>query len=182
MAVSAQELSVSGACGQNLDQLVSEQITILDTKLLRSERRWGRNVLIHVLPQFPVIPGMTKADAQRVVYSSVIRSLESRGFETRISLEDRQNVLYVAWDTLLGEREIEAMNTIIRHRRVAPGADLAAFLEGNAPGCQKRDVVSEALALRRSAGEAAGPDSGTQKAPPVPPPPDWFRGGGNVGS
>jgi hypothetical protein len=118
MSVKADQLRKSGAKGKDLDVIVREQLQIIDDKLMRCERTWGRNVVAHDLPMNFYLPGLEKKDAQRIIYSTVIRSLADRGFELRILLDPKQTVLYIAWVTDLDPSEIEAMNRLLREHRI----------------------------------------------------------------
>lgn len=129
MAVDAARLSKSGARGKDLDVLIREQIQIIDDRLLRADRTWGRNVVAYDLPVTLALPGLDKKDAQRIVYSSVLRSLDGRGFETCIDLGDDRTTVYIAWTTELGKEEVDAMNDLIVSKRV-DAAGAAAFVEG----------------------------------------------------
>lgn len=126
MSVTAKQLSKSGARGKDLDAIVREQLQIVDDKLLRADRTWGRNVVAHELPMLVALPGLDKQNAQRIVYSAVIRSIDKRGFETRIMLENEKTTLYIAWVTDLEAGEVAAMNELIRERRIQK-AELPAF-------------------------------------------------------
>jgi hypothetical protein len=121
MSVTAKNLSKSGARGKDLDAVVREQLQIIDDKLLRADRTWGRNVVVHDLPTVLALPGLDKKDAQRIVYSSILRSLDRRGFETRIILEDDFTKIAIAWMTDLDAEEVEAMNALIRAKRIQNG-------------------------------------------------------------
>lgn len=118
MAVTAKRLSKSGARGRELDSIVREHLQIIDDKLLHSERSWGRNTVTHDLPINFALPGLDKRDAQRIVYSAILRSLDKRGFETRIVLEDDRTTVCVSWMTDLDVEEVEAMSALIRAKRV----------------------------------------------------------------
>ena len=131
MAVTAKRLSQSGARGRELEAIVREHLQIIDDKLLRAERAWGRNTLIHDLPVTFALPGLDKRDAQRIVYSSILRSLDKRGFETRILLEDDRTAVVVAWMTDLDSQEVEAMSALIRAKRVS-SVGLSPFIERGA--------------------------------------------------
>jgi len=126
MAVTAKQLSKSGARGRELDLIVREHLQIIDDRLLHSERSWGRNTLMYDLPVIFALPGLDKRDAQRIVYSAILRSLDKRGFETRILLEPDRTALCIAWMTDLDVDEVEAMSALIRAKRVA-GPDLEPF-------------------------------------------------------
>lgn len=118
MSVTAKHLSKSGARGKDLDAVVREHLQIIDDKLLKADRTWGRNVVTHDLPTILALPGLDKKDAQRIVYSTILRSLDRRGFETRILLEADYTTVYIAWMTDLNFEEVEAMNILIRAKRV----------------------------------------------------------------
>ena len=64
MSVSAKQLSKSGARGKDLDAVVREHLQIIDDKLLKADRTWGRNVVTHDLPIVLALPGLDKKDAQ----------------------------------------------------------------------------------------------------------------------
>ena len=130
MSVTAKQLSKSGARGKDLDAIVREQLQIIDDKLLRADRTWGRNVVAHELPTLVALPGLDKQNAQRIVYSAVIRSIDKRGFETRLLLEDEKTTLYIAWVTDLEAGEVAAMNDLIRERRIQK-AELPGFHSRN---------------------------------------------------
>jgi hypothetical protein len=130
MSVTAQQLSKSGARGKELDNIVRDHLQIIDDKLLKAGRSWGRNVVSHDLPTMLNLPGLEKKDGQRIVYSSILRSLDDRGFETRILLEQKpeRTTIYIAWMTDLDSEEVEAMSALIRSRRIVQD-DLAHFLK-----------------------------------------------------
>lgn len=128
MAITAKQLSKSGARGKDIDSLIREQLSIIDDKLLRSDRVWGRNVVIHDLPTAIALPGLKKVDAQRIIYNAVIRSLDKRGFETAICITDEYSRLYIAWMTDLDTNEVVAMNALLKSKRVY-GAGVDNFIQ-----------------------------------------------------
>lgn len=156
MAITASQLSKSGARGKEMDNLVREQLQIIDDKLTHASRVWGRNVLIYELPtQYP-FQGLSKQDAQRIAYCAILRSLEKRGFEVRLQLERRpeRSILYVAWNTDLDLEEVKAMNELIVKLRIE-SKDVPAFM-------QPRE-----LAARKKALETPSPASGAAGGPPL---------------
>jgi hypothetical protein len=151
MSVSAKQLSKSGARGKDLDAVVREHLQIIDDKLLKADRTWGRNVVTHDLPTVLALPGLDKKDAQRIVYSTILRSLDRRGFETRILLEPDFTTVYIAWMTDLDIEEVEAMNALIRAKRIQRDA-LETFVQrGAAP------APRTATAVRQGRAEPAPP-------------------------
>lgn len=120
MSVTAAQLSKSGARGHEINAVVSEQLRIIDDKLRMAERVWGKNVLTYELPLSMLSSSLEKNDAQRLVYTMIITSLEERGFETKILLEDDRSLLFIAWVTDLGSKEIAAMNSLLKSRIIKP--------------------------------------------------------------
>ena len=151
MSVTAKQLSRSGARGKELDGLVREQIQIIDDKLLRADRTWGRNVVSHDLPTVLALPGLDKKDAQRIVYSAILRSLDKRGFETALVLELESSTLYIAWMTDLDVEEVESMNALIRSKRLKRDAVKGFYKHGSMP------APRAASAARQGRAEAAPP-------------------------
>jgi len=134
MSVTAKSLSKTSARGDLIDSLVREHIGIIDTKLLRHERVWGRNCVQYDLPSNIPIPGLSKPDAQRILYSALIRAYEKRNFEVGLAILDEGSRLYIAWMTDLDAVEVEAMNALIRARRLGSRDEVIDFLaHGRAP-------------------------------------------------
>lgn len=133
MSVTAKQLSKSGAKGKDFDSIVREHLHIIDDRLNRTERIWGRNVVPHEIPTCFSFPGLDKKDAQRIIYSAIIRSLQERGFSVRLLLESDRTVVYTEWVTDIASEEVNAMNRLIRDARITPD-QLEAFLQ--------RDTIS----------------------------------------
>ena len=118
MSVTVKRLNKVSARGKVLDSIVRDHLQIIDDKLLKVDRKWGTNVVSHELPLNLLIPGLDKKSAQLVVYSSIIRSLNKRGFGAKILLEDDKTVLYIDWQTGLSDESLDAMGSLIKHSRI----------------------------------------------------------------
>ncbi len=115
MSVTAKQLSKSGAKGKNLDGIVREQLQIIDTKLLQHDRMWGWNIVAYELPSsFPGAIGLERKEAQRIVYSSILKSIKNRGFQVKVYLSAQQSMVYIGWETDLDPEEAEEMTKLIR--------------------------------------------------------------------
>jgi hypothetical protein len=167
MSVTAKALSKSGARGKEIDAVVREQIQMIDDRLQRAPRTWGRNVVACDLGTTFNLPGLDKKNAQRIVYSAILRSLDKRGFETKLLLETDQTVLYVAWMTDLDVEEVAAMNALIRAKRIQRD-DLPGFLQKGATPAPRAATFrhrSEAPELRvTEAGQVMHPRDGVADA------------------
>lgn len=127
MSVTAKQLSKSGAKGKDLDAIVREQVLIIDDRLQRADRTWGRNLISQDLPTNFTFPGLEKKDAQRIIYSAIVRSLQERGFGVRLLLDPDRTTIFLEWVTDLNSEEIDAMNSLIRTVRIS-AEELEAFL------------------------------------------------------
>jgi len=128
MALTAKDLQKTGARGSEFNSVVRSQISLIDDQLHRAERHWGRNVVAFELTKNISIGGLKSTDAQRIVYSSLIKDYRDRGFEVRLLLEpDRPYMLYLAWVTDLNQAEVDAMNKVIGDARITP-PELEPFL------------------------------------------------------
>ena len=132
MSVTAKKLSKSGARGSDLDAVVREQIQIIDDKLLRAPRKWGRNVVDHDLPTAITLPGLDKKDAQRIIYATTAE-LRQAWVHTAASSSRRSTQRCTSPMVDLDVEEVEAMNALIRAKRVQR-KDLDEFVKkGLAP-------------------------------------------------
>ncbi len=120
MSVTVKQLRQSGAKGRYLNASVHELLLYIDEKLLCANREWGRNVVPVELPTIYGFPGLEKRDAQRIIYTAIIRSLKERGFGVKLLLESDKTVLYIQWDIELAANEVTAMNQLIQQVRIAP--------------------------------------------------------------
>ena len=120
MSVTVKQLRQSGAKGKYLNAAVHELLLYIDEKLLCANREWGRNVVPIELPTIYGFPGLEKCDAQRIIYTAIVRSLQDRGFGVRLLLESDKTILYLQWDIELAANEVTAMNQLIQQVRIAP--------------------------------------------------------------
>jgi hypothetical protein len=123
MSVTSGQLNKNTSRKKDFDYIVREQLQLIDSKLLSTEQKWGKNIISHELPQNLQTSGIKKIDAQRIVYSSIIRSLSDRGFTVKILIKKDCARLFVAWVTKLEQDEIEEMTNIINEHALAVPAD-----------------------------------------------------------
>lgn len=120
MSVTVKQINELCLKNKDLDTIIKEQLQMIDDKLLHSDRSIGNNCITHGLPTtMPSVVGVDRQDAQRIVYSSIMCSLEKRGFTVKISLNDAATILYISWKSEMDQESIEAMNSIIRSNRIS---------------------------------------------------------------
>jgi hypothetical protein len=115
MSVTAAQLSKSGAKGKELDATIEEHLSIIDDRLQKTTKTWGRNVMSYELPTSFSFPGLDKRNAQSIIYTAIIRSLQGRGFVVRLRLDPQpvRTFIYVEWVTDLSAEEVQAMKHLI---------------------------------------------------------------------
>lgn len=119
MSVTVKQISDMCIKNKDIDTLIKEQLQIIDDKLLHSDRSWGNNCITHTLPTTIIgIPSLDRQDVQRIIYSSIICSLEKRGFTVKIVLDEASSILYISWKSELDEISIKSMNSIIKNNRI----------------------------------------------------------------
>ncbi len=149
MALTAKELSKSGARSSEIDTIIREQLRMIDEKLQRADRVWGRNVVpVNLSLTFGLL-GLGKKESQRIVYAEIIKSLKDRGFEVNILIEKTHTILYVAWVTDLNQEEVDAMNKIITSARIQP-SDVDRVM-----GVEKKGAMSPDGSKATTHGESA---------------------------
>ena len=166
MSVTAAQLRKTGTKSKVLNTFVQEQLLVIDERLNRADRTWGRNVMAHELAiNFP-IPGLARKDAQRLIYSAIVRSLTERGFTVRLLLEKARTVLYTEWVADINAADLNAMNRLIRQVRIEAN-EIPGYLDrgfGDEP-----DGAGEAKQPEARRSKAAAPPAAAPAAPPAAP-------------
>ncbi len=120
MSVTVKQINELCLRNKDLETIIKEQLQMIDDKLLHSDRSLGNNCITHSLPTtMPSVVGVDRQDAQRIVYSSIICSLEKRGFTVKLVLGESATLLYVSWKSELDQNSIETMNSIIRNNLIS---------------------------------------------------------------
>jgi hypothetical protein len=128
MSITAKELSKTGARSKAFDLIVREQISVIDSRLQKASKTWGRNVVACELPIVFPNTGLDVRSAQRIVYSTIIQNYKERGFGLRILLQSRNTTLYVEWVTDIDPEAIKGMNRLIKSVSIQPG-EVDEFLD-----------------------------------------------------
>lgn len=119
MSITVKQINDLCIKNKDIDTIVKEQLEIIDEKLLHCNQSFGNNYIIHHLPTNIIgIPGIDKQDTQRIVYSSIICSLEKRNFIVKIILEELSSTIYISWKSKLNDEHIITMNNIIKERLI----------------------------------------------------------------
>ena len=113
--ITVSQLTRSTLKSKEVENMIKEQLFIIDEKLLKAKKSWGRNIVTHELPTiFTHISTGDRIDIQRFMYSTILKNLEKRGFDTKISLNSDTTILYIAWVCEYSKEEMENMDIIIK--------------------------------------------------------------------
>jgi hypothetical protein len=114
MSLTPEKLSQNVMRGDMFMKIVRDELARIDEVLLRADKSWGENEVQYELPTMLDIPGMSDADVQRVMYSSIITDLERRGFTVYIMLKNEMNTLFIRWIFEVDGDEKKRMNDVIK--------------------------------------------------------------------
>lgn len=129
MSLTAGQLATSVGSTARMEAVTREILSMIDVKLRESDRKFGRNVICVDLEIDFNIPGLSKQDQQRYVYSKVISSLTERGFTAKLSLKPARSQLIVAFEINFNEEEVNSMNLIVKNALLASDEDRLRFID-----------------------------------------------------
>jgi len=107
-----------------IENIVSRNVEIINTKIRTEPKRWGVNYVECKLDNVFVINGMDNIDAQHLIYNGIIVDLEQRKFKVKLVIED-ETILYVAWKSgnLLDDVVRNIENKVINQSNVEDWLD-----------------------------------------------------------
>ncbi|HVE14536.1 MAG TPA: hypothetical protein VNI01_14150 [Elusimicrobiota bacterium] len=129
MALTAKEICRTIRLVPALRDAIRDHALAIDDRIRRAPGALGANCVVHELPARFMISGLSNAQAQTVIYSTILRSLTKRGFDVRIRIEDLRAYLYIRWFTELSVAEDDAMVALIRAHSIKPD-EVGAFMGG----------------------------------------------------
>lgn len=118
MSITVNQLNNNCATLRAFSVAIKDQIDIIDAKIRACEHKFGNNVITHDLPTTFMIHGTDRCTEQKVIYASIIGSLEQRGFKVNILIEEDKSVLVISWKISLPGSELESIHSIIKNARV----------------------------------------------------------------
>lgn len=131
MSLTVEKLNKEGARDSQLHAFIKQQLETIDAELRKHVQVWGSNVIKYVLPSCAGVFGnMALKDAQCLVYSEILRSLQERGFAVGIIPEQRNagNTLLVRWVTSISQQELTKMDSRIQTATLRNQSELERFL------------------------------------------------------
>ena len=114
MSVTSHQLCNASTKRKDVDYIIKTQLDIIDELLLNSDKCWGDHNIVYTLPNTFVLTGLNRKSIERIVYSTIILSLQKRGFKIVLDLLPDQSVIHIMWTTEISQIEIDAQNKILK--------------------------------------------------------------------
>jgi hypothetical protein len=113
--ISAKKMSAVGYKPSQVNLIVKEQLMVINNKIRAKDKTWGINSIVHSLPVDFGLPGLSKADAQTLIYSRILAEALKAGYKTEIDINARKNrtSLAIYWESDITEKAKEAMIGLI---------------------------------------------------------------------
>src|SRR3989344_6748611 len=120
--LTVESLNNTALTSEKCKSIIDSIIKSIDTEIIKFPVTVGRNIMPYVLPiEFGFQYDDTddkRRNRQYLIYGNIIKNLEERGFTIRINIGDRKNILYVIWDSTHEQKELAAMQKLIKSRLV----------------------------------------------------------------
>ena len=116
MSVTAGELRQDKAKKADIKAIINDHLTLIDLILRAHKTTWGVNYETYHIPAIFTIRGLETIDVQRIVYSMIINSLESRGFTVRIELGKSTSKFIIMWEAKISQEELLRFDKYIYRR------------------------------------------------------------------
>ena len=71
----------------------------------------------HEMPMDLFIPGLTKANAQRIVYYHVAKQLQKAGYTLEITMKSNSVVFHISWVCDIAETDVDKINKYLAKLR-----------------------------------------------------------------
>lgn len=139
-----------------VDTTVQDHLRAINVKIRKHHGQLGQFEIAHDIVSIPSYAGVDRIAAERLIFTSIMKGLEDRGYQVEIALSDAEHEatrIIIRWVTGFDEKQVEAMNDYISRRRV-PWHALAP------PGTVEYRPPPTAITPDRLQGRAFAPDHG----------------------
>lgn len=119
MSVTTSQLNNNCTTIRAFSVAIKDQLDVIDSKIRGADQKFGKNVITHELPSTFMIHGTDRCTEQKIVYASIINSLQQRGFKVHIMVDEAISVLVISWVISLPGGELESINSIIKNARIS---------------------------------------------------------------
>lgn len=110
MPVTIPLLNRSVVKNKDLDTIVKDHLRAIDACLLRSTSKWGTNTIKYVISNAFNFQGLERVEAEKIIYSKIIRELEKKQFKVKILTGHKMCTLYISWETGIDQVNMEELD------------------------------------------------------------------------
>jgi hypothetical protein len=117
MSIKASALKNNNIQLEKIKKEINEILSLIDDKL-KTAHEYGKHAVTVSVPIQFSIPYMANADAQRMVYYGILKSLKTRGFFPEIEMGKTFTLFHITWLSNEERKEIsEQSGFIAQHTR-----------------------------------------------------------------
>jgi hypothetical protein len=124
MSITVKQLSRSVVKNKDIDAVVKNQLLAIDTTLTKAHTKWGSNVVKYDISNTFTFVGLDRAQAEKIIYTRIMRSLEKRGFKVKILLGHEKSTLYITWVTGIEDTDQKELESYIYKRTIQSEDDV----------------------------------------------------------
>lgn len=125
MSVTIKELNLPIVKNEDIERIILDQLHAIDGSLRRHEVKWGLNIVEHIIINNFELPGLSRPDAETIIYTKIIKSIEERGFTVKFILKEGKTILYISW--IAGNKKysnFDEMKKYINKRQITSKTDI----------------------------------------------------------
>lgn len=166
MSVNPQILARGTSFTQNIEPVVREHLAMIDRKLTEAGRKIGWNVVaVDIEAAFTTLRSLPQNDAQALVYSGIISSLEQRGFAVRTIIVQTKATFLIGYEIGLPQAQIDNLYRVVKKSRLPDKEAIEKFRAGDIRGRITSEGVSEPVVPRaaRPLGETESKGGGRRR-------------------
>ena len=116
MTVTVNLLNRSVVKNRDLDVVVKDHLRSIDAALLRCTTKWGKNLIKYDISNSFNFVGLERVQAEKIIYTKIIRNLEKRNFTVKIILGHMKSSLYISWETGIEQLDMNELDKyLIKH-------------------------------------------------------------------
>jgi hypothetical protein len=124
MAATIKELNNPIVKGDDIERVIIDQLNAIDSALRRADVKWGINIVEYKISNNFNFPGLDRSDAETIIYSRIMESLEKRGFHTNIVLQESNAVLCISWRAGSKKYDLKKLKKYIEKKQIMERNDI----------------------------------------------------------
>ncbi len=124
MSVTVKQLSSAIVKNKDIDSFVRDQLRAIDVILIKTRAKWGHNLIKYEISNIFNFLGLEREQAEKIVYSKIMKNLEKRGFTVKIKLGHDKSTMYITWITGIENGDESELNSYLIKRTITSDYDV----------------------------------------------------------